>query len=85
MKGQNQVRILCERQAAEYLGAISVRTLQDWRARRVGPAFLKLGRRIGYRLNDLDEFISASRVIPTFTGCATASVKGRDEAGAESQ
>jgi hypothetical protein len=86
MKGQNQhARILCERQAADYLGAVTIRTLQDWRMRRVGPPYVKLGRRIGYRLDDLDEFVSASRVIPKPAGRVIARANGGGDRGAGSQ
>ena len=35
---------------------ISVRTLQRWRRAGSGPAFLCLGRRIAYRLSDVERF-----------------------------
>lgn len=48
-----------ETQAAQYLGGISPRTLQAWRSVRGGwgPAFVRLGRRVFYRREDLDAFI----------------------------
>ncbi len=39
-------------------------TLQDWRNRGLGPAYLKYGRRVGYRRRDLYEWISANTVHP---------------------
>jgi hypothetical protein len=45
-------------QAAAYLG-ISPRTLEDWRLTGFGPAFIKMGRRVLYRLHDLGDFIEA--------------------------
>lgn len=58
---------LSERQTAEFLG-VSARTLQDWRARRCGPAYSKLGNarqaRIVYDLSDIETFLADSRVEP---------------------
>ena len=60
-------RRLCEAEAALYLG-VAKRTLQDWRLRRVGPAYSKLGSvaraRIVYDVADLDAFLAAGRVEP---------------------
>lgn len=38
---------------------LSVRTLQRWRHAGSGPAYLRLGRRIAYRLSDVDRFEEA--------------------------
>lgn len=52
-------------QAAKYLGVTS-RCLQDWRVRKVGPAYVKAGdQRRGtvlYRRSDLDAFLEAHLV-----------------------
>jgi len=58
-----QARRLSEREAAERLG-ISPRTLQFWRHRSYGPAYLKLGRRVAYHPSDLDAFEASCRVQP---------------------
>lgn len=57
-------RLLSEREASAHLGPVSVRTLQDWRIRGVGPAYTKLGRRVAYDIADLDAFKAAGRVEP---------------------
>jgi predicted DNA-binding transcriptional regulator AlpA len=44
--------LLTEAQAADYL-SLSMRTLQAWRVRGVGPKFCRLGRAVRYRLADL--------------------------------
>jgi hypothetical protein len=56
-------RPLSEREAAAKLG-LSPRTLQDWRRRSCGPAFLKLGKRVAYHPHDLDAFEASCRVQP---------------------
>ena len=35
---------------------MSVRTLERWRSQRQGPAFLKLGGKVVYRLSDIETF-----------------------------
>lgn len=57
-------RRLSEREAAQYLGPVSVRTLQDWRVQGVGPAYSKLGKRVAYDVADLEAFVAKSRVTP---------------------
>lgn len=47
------IRLFNEKDAAHLLG-LSVRTLQSWRARGIGPAFLKLGGwSVRYRVADI--------------------------------
>ena len=60
----NVSRRLSEREAAAYLGPVSVRTLQDWRTQKVGPPYSKLGKRVAYDVADLDAYIHAHRVEP---------------------
>ena len=40
---------------------MSVRTLERWRWLGQGPAFLKLGGRVVYRLEDIEAFEAAQR------------------------
>ena len=60
-------RCLDTRQAARYLG-LHYQTLCNWRMRRVGPPYLKLGKRCVYRLDDLEAFMKARRIDPTEEG-----------------
>jgi excisionase family DNA binding protein len=55
---------LTEAQAAEYLG-LSVRTLQAWRVRGVGPPFARLGRAVRYRRSALATYLDRSTVAST--------------------
>jgi len=52
-------------EAADYLG-IPRQTLAVWRScnGHGGPAYVRLGRYIKYRIEDLDEFIRSQRVVP---------------------
>ncbi|RZI99625.1 MAG: DNA-binding protein [Brevundimonas sp.] len=48
--------LLTNKEAARKLG-ISHRTLEDWRLVSRGPRFVKLGRLVRYRLDDLMDFL----------------------------
>ncbi len=53
--------LLNEAQAALFLN-LSVRTLQAWRIRSVGPRYVRAGRAIRYRPQDLLAWIDAQTV-----------------------
>ena len=52
---QGERRVLNERELAERWG-ISIKTLQRWRCTALGPRFLKLGNRVGYRVEDVEQY-----------------------------
>jgi hypothetical protein len=54
-KKTNQ-NILRTQAAAAYLG-LEPSTLEAWRCRGGGPVFVKLGKAVRYRLDDLDKFL----------------------------
>ena len=47
--------------AAEYLG-LHPRTLDNWRSQRRGPCFVRVGRLIRYRVEDLEEYLASRKV-----------------------
>ena len=51
--------LLTEVQAADFL-CLSIRTLQAWRIKLVGPRFVRAGRAIRYRRSDLIAWIDAN-------------------------
>ena len=53
--------LIAEVQAADFL-RISIRTLQAWRSRGAGPAFVRVGRAIRYRRRDLLAWIEVNTV-----------------------
>ena len=53
---------LTPEQAAEYLGQ-SVNTLRQWRSQGRGPAYEKRGRNVRYKLEDLEAWRNANRVL----------------------
>jgi Helix-turn-helix domain len=46
--------LTAEEVAERYRGAVSVGTLRNWRAKRVGPAFVKIRKAILYPVDGLD-------------------------------
>lgn len=53
--------LLSTPEAARHL-ALSPRTLEKWRTRGIGPAYARIGRRVVYRREDLDDFVAARTV-----------------------
>ena len=49
--------MLTTREAADYLG-LAPATLNKWRCYGTGPSFVRLGRAIRYRRDDLSAFLS---------------------------
>jgi hypothetical protein len=53
-----------ETQAAKFLGLRSRQTLSNWRYRRCGPVYHRVGSRIVYLESDLQEYMDTGRVNP---------------------
>lgn len=61
-----QRRFLTAQEVSDrYHGAISVRTLSNWRNLGSGPPFTKVGGRILYRLSDIEKWEDARTVKST--------------------
>ncbi len=56
--------ILTVGQAATYLG-LAISTLNKWRCHGGGPVFLKLGRAVRYREEDLEKYVLEAQVRST--------------------
>jgi hypothetical protein len=76
-KASENPLIVREAVAARLLG-VSVAALRRWRREHRGPAFVRLGRCIGYRMVDLDAFIAANTVAHS-PNHSVASVMAREE------
>ncbi len=59
-----EIVIVGEKEAASYVG-LSVKTLQARRFRREEPKYIKMGRCVRYRIDDLNFFIAAHTVDPS--------------------
>lgn len=55
--------LLTPPEASELL-AVSVNTLRHWRNHRTGPAYVKVGRTVRYRNEDLEQWIARQMVRP---------------------
>ncbi len=50
-------RFLTTEEVSErYRGEISISTLQNWRAMRIGPPFIKIGKAVLYPVDELDQW-----------------------------
>lgn len=50
-----ETRFLTAEEVSErYRGAITVGTLRNWRAMRIGPGFIKIGKAVLYPISELD-------------------------------
>ena len=48
--------------AERYRGEISIGTLRNWRAMRIGPAFVKIGKAVLYPVVELDAWDEKNKV-----------------------
>ena len=52
-----ETRYLTAEEVSErYRGEVSVGTLRNWRAQRLGPPFIKIGKSVLYPVQGLDEW-----------------------------
>ena len=56
--------VMSVRQAAHYLG-LAVSTLNKWRCHGGGPVFIKMGRAVRYRQEDLEIFMIGRKAVST--------------------
>lgn len=57
-------RYLSEKQTAEYLG-LSIKTLQRYRIRGIGPKYIKCVGRVLYDRQDIDSWMEQQKVTST--------------------
>jgi excisionase family DNA binding protein len=56
--------VMTVQQASEYLG-LAVSTLNKWRCHGGGPVFIKMGRAVRYRIEDLEIYLQESSAAST--------------------
>jgi|SRR3989338_8717449 len=61
-----------EEVAERYRGEVSIGTLENWRAQRIGPPFVKIGKAVLYPIEELDAWDRRNLV-----SCDDAKVVGR--------
>ncbi|MBV5266467.1 helix-turn-helix transcriptional regulator [Pinisolibacter aquiterrae] len=51
-----------EEVAERYRGGVSVGTLRNWRAMKIGPSFIKIGKAVLYPINELEAWDKQNKV-----------------------
>jgi hypothetical protein len=59
----NNKFLTAEEVSERYRGEITVGTLRNWRAMRIGPAFVKIGKAVLYPVSELDAWDQKNMVI----------------------
>ena len=54
--------LTAEEVAERHRGAVSVGTLRNWRAMRIGPAFVKIGKAVLYPVDQLEAWDKSNMV-----------------------
>lgn len=71
-----ETRYLTDEEVAErYRGTISVGTLRNWRAARIGPPFTKIGKSVLYPVDALDAWDKANTVACSQLHAKTVAVR----------
>lgn len=55
--------LTAEEVSERYRGSISVGTLRNWRAMRIGPAYVKIGKAVLYPVEELEMWDSKNIVV----------------------
>lgn len=58
----NELYLTPEEVTERFRGAISTGTLANWRAMRVGPAFVKVGKAVVYPVAELNEWANRNTI-----------------------
>jgi hypothetical protein len=61
---ESDLKLLTEKQAAEW-GNWSTALLRKWRRLAKGPRYLKVGKLVRYRIDDLESFVSKHERSPS--------------------
>jgi hypothetical protein len=51
-----------EEVSERYRGGVSIGTLRNWRAMKIGPSFVKVGKAVLYPINELEAWDERNRV-----------------------
>ena len=59
-----QISRVTTKVASQMLG-VSIRTLEDWRSKGIGPKFVKIGQKVlRYEIEEINRFIDKGRQTP---------------------
>ena len=62
-KNNKATRLMCEQEVAQML-SISQGTLRNQRSKKIGLPYVKIGRGVMYRMQDVLDFVEANLVAP---------------------
>ncbi|MCP8895399.1 helix-turn-helix domain-containing protein [Shinella daejeonensis] len=54
--------LTAEEVAERYRGEVSIGTLRNWRAMKIGPSFVKIGKAVLYPIVELDAWDEANKI-----------------------
>lgn len=54
--------LTAEEVTERYRGGVSIGTLRNWRAMKIGPSFVKIGRAVLYPIDELEAWDEKNRV-----------------------
>ncbi len=54
--------LTAEEVAERYRGGVSIGTLRNWRAMKIGPSFVKVGKAVLYPIDELEAWDQRNRV-----------------------
>jgi len=59
----SEIKFLTPEEVTErYRGGVSVGTLRNWRAMKIGPSFVKIGKAVLYPIDELEAWDEKNRV-----------------------
>ena len=70
MDRTSMIKSLDEKLAADVLG-VAVQTMRNWRHLSKGPAYVKLGRAVRYRMDDLENYMDSKKIVALISGKAS--------------
>ena len=62
-RAADTIYLTVEEVSERYRGEITVGTLRNWRALRIGPTFIKIGKAVLYPVDELDAWDKKNKVI----------------------
>jgi hypothetical protein len=78
VRGMTDKKFLTAEEVSErYRGEVTVGTLRNWRAMRIGPAFLKIGKAVLYPVAELESWDEENLVRCRASRCFTVAEDDR--------
>jgi hypothetical protein len=71
-------QLLTPEEAAEFT-RFALDTLAQWRSQRRGPPYIKLGRAVRYRVDDLERYLTAHTIVPLTQEMPSGRLPGYEE------